>query len=702
MSPDTSVRVDPLVRACQYLAEEIATNPYTDDEEANRHADDDSTLTYWRRRVVEACIFGVDLNPLAVELAKLSLWLDTVSVGHPLSFLDHHLLVGNSLVGAHLRDLGALPDAPLIVENQFGAAYRSRVRGLIKTLASIERMPSDTARQVKEKARLLRTQFRPLAEAFQLVADLWCTYFFHTGTALPTPSAYESVVQQLRARPDVREIMDLIGSEGLLTLGVKRVRDELKCLHWELQFPDIFEGDGPESGFDAIIGNPPYDVLSEKELGRDLSEFRRYVELNNTYDASRRGKNNLYKLFVCKMLDLVREDGRIGIITPMALLGDDAASRVRLLLVNNGAFTRIDAFPQKDDPRRRVFPDAKLSTSVVHYIKTDDPQKQCSPFRSQVHPGNQVEADSPGLSLSTPAIRLYDPSNFTIVSCSQRDWDVATRIMTTGRLTRLREYVEFSQGEVNETIQRAAGNLSSPGQGQRVVRGANVCLYITRAASQGRDIFLNVREFLANADNDSKAFHHRYARIGVQESSPQNNFRRVIAAEIPAGEFCNHKINYVPEHKALLPLRFVSALLNSDLADWYFRLGSTNAAVSHYQLYNLPCPVFAMEKSDCSDRLIGEASRLMADERLDVLERLLIGAVGNPPFDAAIPQIIAAIVSRIVTSERARGKITRSARSALAPASQVWQDIINRAFYAMAGLADSEQQELSERLRAML
>src|SRR5205814_1347065 len=141
-----------LVRACQYLAEEIATNPYTDDEEANRQTNDESTLTYWKRRVVEACIFGVDLNPLAVELAKLSLWLDTVSVGHPLSFLDHHLLVGNRLVGAQLHDLGALPDAPPIVENQFGAAYRSRVPRLVSTLANIQRMPSDTTGQVKEKA----------------------------------------------------------------------------------------------------------------------------------------------------------------------------------------------------------------------------------------------------------------------------------------------------------------------------------------------------------------------------------------------------------------------------------------------------------------------------------------------------------------------------------------------------------------------
>jgi hypothetical protein len=221
--------------------------------------------------------------------------------------------------------------------------------------------------------------------------------------------------------------------------------------------------------------------------------------------------------------------------------------------------------------------------------------------------------------------------------------------MATSRLTRLREYVEFFQGEVNETNQRAAGNLCDEGQGQRVVRGANICLYVTRSASQGTDIFLDVHSFLAGADEDAKAYHHQFARVAVQESSPQNNFRRIIACLIPAGEFCNHTINYVPAHKTLLPLGFVAGLLNSNLSDWYFRLGSTNAHVSHYQLNNLPCPVFALDEGEHSQALIEETYRLIADEKMDALQDLLLGLTGEPPFEFAIPQIIAAIVSRIVT-----------------------------------------------------
>ena len=71
---------------------------------------EETELAYWRRRVVESCVYGVDLNPMAVELAKLSLWLHTVAKGEPLSFLDHHIRCGNSLIGTKIENLSNLPE----------------------------------------------------------------------------------------------------------------------------------------------------------------------------------------------------------------------------------------------------------------------------------------------------------------------------------------------------------------------------------------------------------------------------------------------------------------------------------------------------------------------------------------------------------------------------------------------------------------
>jgi type II restriction/modification system DNA methylase subunit YeeA len=119
-----------LVRATEYLAEEIATNPYAYEEHA---PDDETAIDYWKRKVVESCIFGVDINPLAVELAKLSLWLATVARGKPLSFLDHHLRCGNSVIFANLKDLKFPPKTR---KNNYLAI--NRFRSLMK--ASLHKM----------------------------------------------------------------------------------------------------------------------------------------------------------------------------------------------------------------------------------------------------------------------------------------------------------------------------------------------------------------------------------------------------------------------------------------------------------------------------------------------------------------------------------------------------------------------------------
>src|SRR5262249_965839 len=154
-------------------------------------------------------------------------------------------------------------------------------------------------------------------------------------------------------------------------------------------------------------------------------------------------------------------------------------------------------FPQKDDPANRVFPEAKLSTAVFILGRDGTPAQGQQRFRARVHPGRFIEEDSPSLTLTTSAIPLYDPSNFTIVSCAQADWDLAVRIMASGRMARLKQFAEFFQGEVNETNERARGNLTTDlAKGKLVTRGAGICLYVLRPASQGEDFYVDVKRFL--------------------------------------------------------------------------------------------------------------------------------------------------------------------------------------------------------------
>lgn len=680
-----------LIRACQYVAEEIATHPYSSDDALAQAQDEESALSFWKRRVAECCLYGVDLNGLAVELAKLALWLETVAINRPLTFLDHHLRPGNSLIGARLVELGALPQEIELRASAVSQQVEEQLPVLLKPLSEIRQTPSESVEQIKSKQRLYKT-YDNRREPFRLVADLWASSF--AATTL-TDDEYQQAIEAV-AQP--RKFTEL-AREPWFTEAIARARrPDFEPFHWELEFLEAFYGDHgrrPDAGFDAVIGNPPYEVLSELESGRDLAALRAFINHERVYGPSISGKNNLYKLFICRSLELLAEGGQLGFITPMAILGDKITCELRKQITAVASFTNIEAFPQKDRPAERVFPEAKLSTAVFTLQKSGDQQ----PFRARVHPGRYIIPDSPSYSLQTDQIPRYDPVNFTIVSCSQADWDLAVRIMQTGRLARLSEFAEFFQGEVNETNSRRDGHLvADPDRGQLVTRGASICLYVGRPASQGEDLYLNVARFLAGKAEDSKAFHHRYRRVCWQESSPQNNFRRIIAALVNEGRFCNHKINYLPEHTSKLPLEFVLGLLNSKLADWYFRLGSTNAAVSHYQVYNLPCPRFEEEPSESSE--CEAVRRLVRSRKLDEAFQKL--SVAEAPFNRTVLHAIVEAVQQIISIEHARGDIRRVDRSALDPHAQPFQDFIDRLVYATAGITDEEARGLESRLADMI
>jgi len=691
-----------LIRACQYLAEEIATHPYTGDERLADAGSDESALGYWKRRVVERCLYGADMNEMAVELAKLALWLETVAADQPLSFVDHHLRHGNSLISARMSTLGVLPGEIVLLENNFARQAEAQLPSLLEPLAAIRNAPSETAEQVKAKQRL-HNAFERAREPFRLVGDLWCATFTKEGRELVTAEAYQKAINAL-AQP--RDFSRISAEDWFRRAVAIARRGDMKCFHWELEFPEAFfddEGRRARAGFDAVIGNPPYDVLSEADTGQDLSAIKSFITHDSVFQPSRHGKNNLYKLFICRALDLLCNGGYLGFITPMAVLGDEQSSGIRRRAVEVGVFTGVEAFPQKDNAAKRVFQEAKLSTAVFTLVKSRSPELDAQGFLSRVHPGSQIEQSSSSLRLTTHEIPLYDPLNFTIVSCSQVDWNLATRIMSTGRLMRLQSLVEFFQGEINETNERAKRTLITDiARGRLVVRGASICLYVTRNASQGADMLVDVEKFLRGKGVETKAYHHQQPRIGLQQSSPQNNFRRIITAFVPAGEFCNNTINYCPANKCSVDLRFVLGLLNSKLAEWYFRLGSTNAHVGIYQIYNLPCPIFAdtLEAVDeaVQDKALSALTSGDTEQVFALIQEFLI----NAPFSPTVRAVIIEAVNRIIAIEESRGEISRAARSALAPDARPYQDLIDKLFYEMAGLTEVEATALEDRLAHML
>lgn len=213
------------------------------------------------------------------------------------------------------------------------------------------------------------------------------------------------------------------------------------------------------------------------------------------------------------------------------------------------------------------------------------------------------------------------------------------------------------------------------------------------------DLYLNAKAFLKERGSrkESKAWDHREARIGFQRSSPQNNFRRLIAAPISAGNFCFDTVSYVSESSSRMNLALLAALLNSKVLDWYFRLGSTNSKVNEYQFNNLPVPSI----TDTGAEIRWQPQFQRGEWK--GLSAMLCSWCDSPGVMLAeVAEALAAMSRRIYEIEAGRVLKNRSERSRLAPECQPIQDAIYAVLFRCYGLSDDDAQYVERRLKEML
>ena len=593
-----------------------------------------------------------------------------------------------------------MPNGEGLLEGQFRRELEGSLPTLLEPLLQVRDIPSDTIEHVKFKGRIYKNRLLPAIRRFALVADLWVAESVRGGVV--RWEQYKEALESLGKDRHIQKILHSSWSQSALSALVERA---VVPFHWELVYPLVFlseaEGGDPTSGFDVILGNPPYDVLSEQESGKPIDHIKRFIKLDPTLESTFGGKNNLYKLFIARSTELLRDGGLLSFIVPMALLGDKQAKALRRMLFSCGEFSEIHAFPQKDSVANRVFADAKLATTLFVYRKKSQFSDIKRQFPLRVHSGRTIEASSSVLRTDSKSIGVYDPENFTIVSCTQEDWDLLASLPDS-QTPRLGDFAMFFQGEVNQTTASKKGWLTTPSQGQLTVRGASVSLYQLREASQGQDIYLDVEAFLRGRDRTSKAFHHQHERIALQESSPQNNFRRIIACRVPEGRFCNHTINYTTSYHCKIDLSLVLFVLNSAFADWYFRLGSTNAHVNQYQLDNIPCPQFGSSITPVDDVAINQVDRWLELLDFSMVEEACVDRAREYGLTTTLEQIIVKLVQFIESGERQRGRIARTRRSSLSRDGNCCQVILDKILFALLGFGVDKYEYIAARLPKML
>ncbi len=570
-----------LVEATDYIAREIIhAREMARQEELESEAVAEADIHWARREVVRNCIYGVDLNPMAVELAKLSLWLTTVAANKPLSFLDHHLRCGNSLIGADLERLTVLPGRPPEDTPLWSFGLKSHTEKLLKKYSLMAALPDDSLAMVKWK----EDQFRlikegELSQRMVELANVWLSTYF--GNRVSEDDYFE---MQNHINPEKFPDWSALRSQEWFLRAQELARAK-RFFHWELEFPEAFQGES--RGFDVVIGNPPYDELSEAASGRKIDE-KPYLSATKIYREAATFRINLFRLFIALAIDKTKKDGFHGFIVPMALLGDRFSFELRRKILAETDLDAIEAFPQKDDPKDRVFFDAKLST-CVYILRNRLPKGE---FKVRTHPGKDLIKSSPSYHVTSEDISKFDPNSFSIPTVGENAWKLASKLYDSPALCLFQEIASSSPGEImiNKQFERF---LSNEPPGEIILRGANIGRYeFYEVPKQGSPVYLNKEKYLdeRGKDSDSKAFDHLKRRIGYQRGAAIDNYRRIIATMIDPGAFCSDTVAYFSEAK--YNLYSVLALLNSSLVDWRFGLTSTTNHVNSYELDVIPIPKF--------------------------------------------------------------------------------------------------------------
>lgn len=281
--------------------------------EYNINTDYDTSSIIWKRRVVENCIYGVDKNPLAIELAKLSLWILSMSKDKPLTFLNHHLKCGNSLIGTELMDVGNFPDysKPRKSNKQLSVfhnnpAFKRSIENAIEKYLKIEDQDTYSMEDIDNKSNLLSDINEELLE-FKQLCD------FHTSIYLGNEIKEQEYSKIIKNPKEINHL------------------NSYNYFHWEIEFPEIFL---KNKGFDCIIGNPPYVVLKGGRYTNYEAPEEELLYYRYFYETAEQQINS-YTIFLEKSTYLMKNNSLTSFIIPNTILTNDYSQKIRLFLLDN-------------------------------------------------------------------------------------------------------------------------------------------------------------------------------------------------------------------------------------------------------------------------------------------------------------------------------------------------------------------------------
>lgn len=466
-----------LIAAAHRIAKAVASARAEDAEP--------SPLDYRRalRDVISNCIFGVDVNEMSVELCKVGLWLESIEPGRPLSFLEHKVRCGNSLLGATPALVSSgIPDAAFDaiegdeadVVRQVRTANRQQTDGypmsglirysegigaITEAIAKIDDRSDDSIPALHDKEQgfsELQTSKEYIQERF--VCDAWCAAFvWKLSRGAVTPITREVFG---------RILSDYQNASPEILAEIRRLREQYKFFHWHLEFPQAFDYKTGEGGFDVLLGNPPWEHAEFKDrewfASRDpaiasaqtgairknmikalqtsnptlysqyVDELRWYdgvthfIRSSGRFPLTGQGRINTYAVFCELFVSLVKQDGRAGFIVQSDIATGDANQDMFKMLVDEARLFSFYDFVNTEG----LFPGLHRTHPHFCLITVGGPNSSTTiDFAFWNTNASHLSDPARHISLTPDDLALVNPNNRTCpIFRSQKDADITKDI----------------------------------------------------------------------------------------------------------------------------------------------------------------------------------------------------------------------------------------------------------------------------------
>ena len=626
---------------------EVAREALGSDDVAKSEVDEVGLL---RRQIARRCIYGLDINPMAVELARLGLWIHTFVPGLPMSNLDHGLVNANSLTGIGTIDeaLDALqPGRGPGEMGLFDEILTDQLVSAKTLLIDVANASEANKAEVEEGARLL-VQAHEAADTARRIFD--AAVAARIGWIEPGLILDEDSLQRVLAQPRIAE-----------------AAEEFEPAHMSYLFPEVFLRETP--GFDVLVGNPPWEELMVEEpkfwlrvrpglLGLKPAELRREIErlrieradllpslqeeidrvdemrrvlLAGPYPGLGTGDIDLYQAFAWRFWQLLRVGGSLAVVMPRSLFNAAGTAPWREAIYDGG---RLEVVTLVNN-RRWIFPiHPQYSIALTGITKTVAACETVSiggPFHSQMDftaGRNRIG------SISVATLRAAVGATIPQLS-GPESAEVLTQIRLAARLDRrnamwnFRPVAEFHATNDRATfdagpsgtvpvIGGAGFELWNPDTGEIYARGDRSTIENALQVKRRRQIKLASSAFFGQSSewsNDPETLPLRHARIAFRDITRATDTRTVIAALIPPGVALTNKAPYLFRASGTATTEaFLLGVLSSIPLDWYARK-YVELGMNFHILNGLPIPELVCE-DEVSLRVAHIAGRLAAvDER---------------------------------------------------------------------------------------